>query len=208
MTDTNIVERFANKWSDMEVSRLKELLGKMTAAEIGAQIGRTKSSILKKVRSLGLQNSALARNEKWSDSLIEKLKLLGPTMTAKQFQSETGVTKDSCYNHAKKYKIKFRPDTLWTEEDIEILRRLGNAADAAKALGKRKDNVLRKAKALNIPLKESRQAVPMRDRKQAIHAVNAVKDAPVQKKRYVTPEVLERLRKEAGWTQCKAERVA
>jgi hypothetical protein len=48
----------------------------------------------------------------------------------------------------------------------------------------------------------------MRDRKQAIHAVNAVKDAPVQKKRYVTPEVLERLRKEAGWTQCKAERVA
>jgi len=107
MTEETKTKKPGEKWSDAEVSQLRELLGKATAAQIGARIGRTKSGVLKKVRSLGLQNPQIDKTEKWSEPLIEKLKTLGPTMTAKAFREKYGLAKDSVYNHAKKFKIKF-----------------------------------------------------------------------------------------------------
>ncbi len=150
------MKRIAKKWSDAEIFQLREIYGAMTAAEVGEQIGRTKSSVLKKAKILKIRNFRDNKSEKWSNSLIEKLKTLGPTMTAKAFMAEHSVTKDSVYNHAKKFKIKFKSDVYWTPEKIEVIRQAGSAKEAAKRLVIGKGAVLRQAKRSGIILKETR----------------------------------------------------
>ena len=162
MTESTKPKRFADKWTDSQIAKLKELLGTMSAGQIGERIGRTKSSVIKKVRGLGLQNRQHDRCEKWPLPLIEKLKTLGPGMTAKAFMAEYGLTKYSVYYHAKKFNIKFVPDVFWTPARIDVIRQAGNATDAAKALGVGRDAVLRQSKRSDIILKETRVNNPVK----------------------------------------------
>jgi hypothetical protein len=155
MTETNS-KRVSEKWSDYEISQLRSLYGTMLACQVGEQIGRSKSSVIKKAGLLGLHSPMFNLNEKWPDSLIETLKTRGPSMMAKAFMAEFGKTKDSVYNHAKKYKVKFLPDVFWTPARIEVIRQAGSATEAAKALGIGRDAVLRQSKRSGIVLKETR----------------------------------------------------
>lgn len=179
MTQT---KRIAEKWSDSQVAKLRELYGTMLAAQVGIEIGRTKSSVIKKARLLGLHNRKFNLCEKWPDSLIESLKTLGSTMTAKVFMTAYGLTKYSVYYHAKKYKIKFIPDIYWTPERIEVIRQAGSAKEAAKILGIGKDSVLRRAKRSGIILKETR--ILSADKKAPQRIRTAQKRVPAAKARY------------------------
>ena len=156
MENTGHVKRLAPEWTDAEIATLRELLGTMTAGQIGERIGRNKSGVLKKVRRLGLQNRQYDKSEKWPDPLIESLKTRGPNMTARDFMKEYGLTKDSVYNHAKKFKIKFKLDVFWTPEKIEFVRQSKSAASVSRILGIGKDSVLRIAKRSGIILEETR----------------------------------------------------
>jgi len=166
-------KRACDKWTEDEDNLLRELLGKMTSEKIGEKIGgRNKNGVLKRVKRLGLQNRKDNKCEQWPDSLVESLKICGPTMTAKQFMTQYGTLKDSTYNHAKKFKINFLPYVEWTEDKIEVLRQSKSAKEAAQKLGKDTSTVLRKAKCLGIVLCESRRPkgeaqVQQRDRKPA-----------------------------------------
>jgi hypothetical protein len=182
MIESTKPKRLTEKWSDAQVTNLRELLGTMSAGQIGAQIGRTKSSVLKKVTRLGLHNRHVDRSEKWSLDLIEKLKTLGPTTTAKAFMAENGLTKDSVYNHAKKFKIKFVTDVFWTQARIEIIRQKGSASEAAKALGVGRGAVLRQAKRSGIILKETRTTSPVKKAPERVRM--AQKRVPAVKARY------------------------
>jgi 3-deoxy-D-manno-octulosonate 8-phosphate phosphatase KdsC-like HAD superfamily phosphatase len=181
MTDAK--KPIAEKWSDMEESQLRSLIGTMRVEEIGAQIGRTAKAVLKKISRLGLQNRKEGKDEKWSDALLEKLTTLGPTMTARRFMTENGTTKYSTYYHAKKFHIKFVPDLLWTEEDVEVIKRTKNATEAANILGRKRETVVRKAKKLGIELVPSK--APEKKKKEVPTAINK----PVQKKVVYTGSV-------------------
>jgi ribosomal protein L27 len=125
-------------------------------------------------------------NEKWPDSLIETLKTRGPSMMAKAFMAEFGKTKDSVYNHAKKYKVKFLPDVFWTPAEIEVIRQAGSETEAAKALGIGRDAVLRQSKRSGIVLKETR---PPKAAGQAPKRVRtAQKSVPPASRRFVHEE--------------------
>jgi hypothetical protein len=167
----------------MEVSRLKEMHRKFTAAQIGAEIGRTKSGVLKKIASLGLQTRIDDVNEHWTDEVLTALKTLGHTMTAKQFMVKYGTLRDSTYYHAKKYQIKFSPDLVWTKDDVEVIRRVGNATEASKILCRDRDAVVRKAKKEGIVLTGAKPKSPSASRKPAIHAVKQP-----EKKKYAVQE--------------------
>ena len=185
MTETK-AKRVSEKWSDYEISQLRSLYGTMLACQVGEQIGRSKSSVIKKAGLLGLHSPMFNLNEKWPDSLIETLKTRGPSMTAKAFMAEFVKTKDSVYNHAKKFKIKFVPDVYWTPTRIEVIRLAGSATDAARALGVGRDAVLRQSKRSGIILKETRlnspvKQAPKRDR-------TAQKSVPPASRRFVREE--------------------
>jgi hypothetical protein len=192
MTEPTKPKRIVEKWSDMEIFQLRELYGTMTAAEVGKQIGRTKSSVLKKAKILKIRNYRDNKSEKWPNSLIEKLKTLGPTMTAKAFMKEYGLTKDSVYNHARKFKIKFKSDVFWTPERIEVIRQFKSASEAAETLGIGKDAVLRRAKRSGIILKETR--IPSIVKQAPVRFRTAQKRVPAVKARYKRSGSAERSR--------------
>jgi hypothetical protein len=105
---------------------------------------------------------------------------------------EFRVTKDSVYNHAKKFKIKFVPDVFWTPEKIEVIRQFKSATEAAKRLGIGKDAVLRRAKRSGIILKETR--IPSIVKQAPVRVRTAQKHVPAVKARYKRSGSAERSR--------------
>lgn len=175
-----------SKWTDEQVSTLKEMVGKFTSTQIGEKIGRTKDAVLKKMATLGIQGTKKGFQGGWTDEQIEKLKLLCATMTAHQFATENGFTDDQVYGKAKALGIRMRPVLLWTPESIEVLRSSKNAGEAAKSIGKTLRAVRKKAKEIGYVFPENTVVTrssdtPKRDRKKVINL------AP-EKKRYVTQE--------------------
>lgn len=180
-------KRCCDKWTEDEDNQLRELSGTMPASQIGKIIGgRKKNGVNKRIQRLGLQNVARDKCESWSIDLIDNLKSYGPKMTANAFVDKFGVTINSTYNHAKKFKIKFLPCVEWTEDKIEVLRQCKTATEAAEKLGKNRRNVLARAKMLGIILAESKVAKEAQ-KKEPKPVIHSVKRTPVKKEAHKRP---------------------
>jgi biotin operon repressor len=161
-----------NKWTEDQLAILRENAGKLSAVKIGRMIGMNHSSVSEKIRALGLNGIPKTKKHIWTDSELEKLKLLSAGSTIEEVAREIGVCRSAVCDKSRQLGIKVISARHWREHEDALLREMSGHATMAqigKQLGRSRVAVSKRAirLGLSIPRISAARAPRVRGLRQA-----------------------------------------
>lgn len=177
------------KWSEADLDFLCKNAGKMSANKIASSLSvpRTHSVVVKKIRKMKLPVYKGGFVSTWTPQQIDAFNQHLSDMTALQFANKYHLSRHQVYHRCKQENVKFcaAPLPLWSPDKVSLIVYGSSAKDIAAQTGINQEQVLRKAKALNVLLRESKgfKASLPKPEKAASKPRDRKRDIPAPRKR-------------------------
>lgn len=153
-------QRQLPRWGASEEDVLREFAGRESAEKIGKRVGRSKNSVLEKIKKMGLKGIPKGLPRSWTDEQMEALKSVREDISSRNFARRWSLGEESVRWWGRKLGIKFKRKDRWlADQDVE-LRSILTAEEAMQHFGRTRRSVLCKARSLGITLQSPRSGRP------------------------------------------------